>query len=236
MPNLAYSEQTSHQVLTCSRLIVRPWLIHVIFVSLRQHSGLRIPIFPLLLPGLPHHLSRVIRTSFSNRNRARPLFAADLRISHIIYWNSNSSQGPVKSYQISSHPLTPQPQQLDFALSEQSSCVHQISAWATPTAQNAPPQRCSAAQLGLVSDSAVTVVVGNIIAISLDTLGKCLEFYFEVETYFYEFYVSYDSKDQKLVQLIHLAMFICIPSGRRGKGTYMLLHTYNSIYVLIWPS
>lgn len=99
----------------------------------------------------------------------------------------------------------------------------QISARAIPTAQNALPQRCFAAWLGLVSDSVVTLVMGNIIATSLDTPGKCLEFYFEVETYFYEFYVSYDSKDQKLVQLLLLAVFICILSGRRRKGTYMLL-------------
>lgn len=74
-----------------------------------------------------------------------------------------------------------------------------------------------------MSDSDVALVVENIIAISVDTLGKCLEFYFEIEIYIYEIYVSYDSKDQKLVQLIHLAVFICILSGRRGKGTYMLL-------------
>lgn len=99
----------------------------------------------------------------------------------------------------------------------------QISARAIPAAQNALPQRCSAARLGLVSDSAATPVVGNRRAISLDTLGKCLEFHFEVETYFHEFSVSYDSKDQRLVQLMLLAVFIRIPSGRRGKGPCMLL-------------
>lgn len=125
MPNLACSGLTSHQVPTCSMFIFRPWLVAAgMFTALGYHSGLIILLFSLLKPCLPHFLlTRVVRASPQYKNRPRPPFSQEATSSHIIYWNPNSSQGPVTSSQ-TSYLLVVSPQHLVcFCTAKQSSCV-----------------------------------------------------------------------------------------------------------------
>lgn len=118
------------------------------------------------MPCPPHFLlTGVIRASLQYRNRARPLFAQEPTISHIIYQNPNSSQGPVISHQTSSYLLVVSPQCLVCCCpAKQSGCV------LTECYSHFHCSKCSSPQMACCpvrSSPGVTLVVENPITTSL---------------------------------------------------------------------
>lgn len=119
------------------------------------------------MPCPPHFLlTGVIRASLQYRNRARPLFAQEPTISHIIYQNPNSSQRPVISHQTSSYLLVVSPQRLVCCCpAKQSGCV--LTECYT---SHLHCSKCSSPQMACCpvrSSPGVTLVVENPITTSL---------------------------------------------------------------------